>query len=156
MRSVHAEASIASDPNEIIRAFMEQPHLQGWWGVARSLVEPKAGGIYTLAWEISDTGIKYISSGTIEKIVPHECLRIHKMVYLNPGREILGPMELEVQVARTDESHTRVDVVQSGYQYGGDWDWYHDAVVQAWPFALNLLKKYLESESPEVGKTGSP
>lgn len=145
MRSVSAEASIASTPNHILDAFLLQTHLNKWWSVSRSLIEPKPGGIWTLAWEISDAGIKYISSGIIEKIVPHECLRIHKMVYLNPDREILGPMELEVQVSRIDESHTRVVVVQSGYQYGVDWDWYHDAVTQAWPYALNLLKKYLES-----------
>ena len=123
MRSVHAETSIESDPGNIIPAFVEQPHLRGWWGVSRSLVEPKPRGIWTLAWQINDTGIRYISSGTIEKLIPHEYLRIHKMVYLNPDREILGPMELEVQVSRSDESHTRVSVLQSGYQYGGDWDW---------------------------------
>lgn len=147
MRSVTAEALIASQPNSVLQAFLEQEHLQQWWGVSRSLVEPKAGGSYTLAWEISESGIKYISSGIIEKIEPHECLRVHKMVYLNPGRQILGPMELELKVSKTDESHTRVVLVQSGYQYGGDWDWYYDSVVQAWPYALDLLKKYLENKT---------
>lgn len=145
MRSVHATTSIASGPGDILQAFLQPTHLQGWWGVSRSLVEPKPGGVWTLAWEISDSGIKYISTGIIEKIVPEEYLRIHKMVYLNPDREILGPMELEVQVSKTDENNTRVSVVQSGYQYGGDWDWYHDAVTQAWPYTLGLLKQYLEN-----------
>lgn len=145
MRSVYAETNITADPGLVIQSFLEQPHLQGWWGVARSLVEPKPGGVWALAWEISDTGIRYVSTGIIEQIIPHEYLKINKLTYLNPDREILGPMELEVHVALANETHAKVRVVQSGYQYGSDWDWYYDAVVQAWPMALNLLKKYLEA-----------
>ena len=144
MRNVQAATTIAANPGIILQAFLEQSHLQGWWGVARSLVDVKPGGLWLLAWEISDTGIRYISTGIIEQFIPHEYLKISRMAYLNPEREILGPMGLEVKVARTDETNTKIEVVQSGYQYGGDWDWYYDAVVNAWPLALKMLKDYLE------------
>jgi hypothetical protein len=143
MRLVAASIDIEAKPDKILQAFLRQEHLHKWWGVSRSLIEPKAGGLYTLAWEINESGFKYISSGIIAELIPAEYLMIRNFVYLNPEKQILGPMELEIDLLVVDEKTTKVGVVQSGYQYGNDWDWYYDAVVQAWPFALEQLEKYL-------------
>jgi hypothetical protein len=150
MRLVAASIDIRAKPEKILPAFLRHDHLRKWWGVARSLIEARAGGLYTLAWDISEQGIKYISSGVIAELIPSEYLMIRNFVYLNPDKQILGPMELEIDLIIIDEETTKVGVVQSGYQYGGDWDWYYDSVVKAWPQTLELLKKYLElpSKSP--------
>jgi hypothetical protein len=31
---------------------------------------------------------------------------------------------------------------------GADWDWFYEAVVDAWPKVLQELKKYLENKFP--------
>ena len=144
MRLVAASIEINARPEKILPAFLNQEHLKAWWGVERSLIEPKAGGVYTLAWNISEQGIKFISTGVIEELIPGEYLMIKNFVYLNPEKKILGPMELEIDLIETGDNLTKVGVVQSGYKYGGDWDWYYDAVVKAWPQTLELLKNYLE------------
>jgi uncharacterized protein YndB with AHSA1/START domain len=144
MRLVAASIEINARPEKILPAFLSQEHLKVWWGVERSLIEPKAGGVYTLAWDISEQGIKFISTGVIEELIPGEYLMIKNFVYLNPERKILGPMELEIDLIETGDNLTKVGVVQSGYKYGDDWDWYYDAVVKAWPQTLELLKNYLE------------
>jgi hypothetical protein len=143
MRKTEVQTSIRAAAHQITGAFLIHEHLKGWWYVQRSLVEPKKGGVWTLAWEVTEAGIKYVSSGTIGEYEPGKYLRIDNLVYLNPERQILGPMQLEIFV---DDMGTvsEVKVVQSDYQYGGDWDWYYDAVVQGWPHAVQLLKKYLE------------
>jgi Activator of Hsp90 ATPase homolog 1-like protein len=143
MRLVAASIDIEAKPDRILQAFLRQEHLHKWWGVSRSLIEPKAGGLYTLAWDISENGIKYISSGIIAELIPAEYLMVRNFIYLNPEKQILGPMELEIDLTVVDETTTKVGVVQSGYQYGVDWNWYYDAVVQAWPMALEMLKNYL-------------
>ena len=143
MRLVAASIDIEAKPDKILQAFLRQEHLHAWWGVARSLIEPKAGGLYTLAWEISEQGIKYISSGIIAELIPFEYLMIRNFVYINYEKQILGPMELEIDLIKIDEKTTKVGVVQSGYQYGSDWDWYYNSVVQAWPQTLELLAEYL-------------
>ena len=144
MRLVAASIEINARPEKILPAFLNQEHLKVWWGVERSLIEPKAGGVYTLAWNISEQGIKFISTGVIEELIPGEYLMIKNFVYLNPDKKILGPMELEIDLIETGDNLTKVGVIQSGYKYGGDWDWYYDAVVKAWPQTLELLKNYLE------------
>ena len=144
MRLVAASIDIQSKPEKVLQAFVRQEHLGRWWGVARSLIEPKPGGLYTLAWEISSSGMKYVSSGIISEFIPGEYLMIKNFVYLNSEKQILGPMELEIDLIPVDENVTKVGVVQSGYQFGGDWDWYYNSVVQGWPATLELLKNYLE------------
>ncbi len=143
MRSVEALIIIKARPIEVTNAFVEQEHLKAWWGVARSLVEAKIGGVWAVAWEISEAGIKYVSSGIFHDYEAGEYLRIDNLVYMNPERQILGPLTLEI-FADEIRDGTKVRVIQSGYQSGDDWDWYYDAVMQAWPYALGLLKKYLE------------
>ena len=144
MRLVAASIEINARPEKILPAFLNQEHLKAWWAVERSLIEPKAGGVYTLAWNISEQGIKHITTGVIDELIPGEYLMVKNFVYLNPEKKILGPMELEIDLIETGDKLTKVGVVQSGYKYGGDWDWYYDAVLKAWPQALELLKNYLE------------
>lgn len=144
MRLVAASIEINAKPGNILPAFLRQDHLRIWWGVDRSLIEPKAGGLYTLAWEISEQGIKNISTGIVTELIPSEYLMIKNLVYMNPGKKILGPMELEIDLMAHNEKTTKVGVVQSGFQYGGDWDWYYNSAGEAWPKTLDLLKKYLE------------
>jgi hypothetical protein len=38
---------------------------------------------------------------------------------------------------------TLLHVTQDGYREGEAWDWYYEAVLKAWPSALEGLKKYL-------------
>ena len=144
MRAVEAFIQIKCEPARAIKAFLDEKDLKEWWGVHRCLVEQKQNGAWTTAWEISESGIKYISSGIIAAYDPNVHLVITNLVYLNPDREILGPMKLEIVASKNDDDGTNLQLIQSGYQIGGDWDWYYDAVKAAWPFALGLLKKYLE------------
>lgn len=138
------EVEIGCSPAMILSAFYDPEHLKGWWGVEKSLIELRTGGVFTLAWDYSEAGVKYVSSGLISNFKPAARLCIENMIYVNPARSILGPMTMDISVAKT-EIGGHLKVIQDGYQSGGDWDWYHEAVVDAWPKALQFLKNYLES-----------
>ena len=102
MRLVAASIDIRSKPESVFQAFLRLEHLKKWWGVERSLIEAKAGGLYTLAWNISENGIRYASSGIISELIPGEYLMIKSFVYLNSEKQILGPMELEIDLTPID------------------------------------------------------
>lgn len=143
MKKVEASIEIKTTPANIIRAFTDINMLRIWWGVERALIETRSGGVYTLAWNISDKGFGYISSGTIRRYQPENLLELENFVYLNPERSILGPMSLIVKATRK-EGNTELYLRQDGYQEGADWDWYYEAVREAWPTVLLRLKEYLE------------
>ena len=148
MRSVQASIEINAAPEEALDAFMEFDHLKEWWGVERALIEKRGGGAYTLAWGISNAGLKYISSGSIGSYEPGRRLEIVNLVYLNAEMPPLGPMSLSVHV-KASVNGTLLELTQAGYQSGEVWDWYYEAVRKAWPAVLLELKKYLEKKEHE-------
>ncbi len=144
MRQVETTIDIQCPAPDVIRAFMEQSQLKEWWQVENSFIEPQTGGLYTLLWNISATGFGYVSSGLIQDYDPQGLLSLHKMIYLNPEKQPLGPMQLLVRATPHDQDSCSLYLCQSGYQQGGDWDWYYQAVKEAWPKMAGVLKDYLE------------
>lgn len=142
-RHIESSVHIHASPQKVLNAFVDPVYLKDWWGVERSLIELRSGGMYSLAWEITDRGIGFVSTGVVAEYLPACQLRLEKFLYFNPDRPILGPMELTIMTTPED-SGTVLTVVQSGYQRGKDWDWYYEAVKEAWPAVLSKLKTYLE------------
>lgn len=144
MRNVEATISINNSPGSVTRAFTNVDMLKVWWGIDRAYMDPVDGGGYTLVWGVSENGFGYVATGTVANYQPGKILRIKNYTYLNPKRPIFGSMSLIVEVKGKSDSCT-VNLRQEGYQEGHDWDWYYEAVKQAWPIVLGDLKKYLES-----------
>ena len=144
MKKVEASIEIHRSASEVFDAFTDPAMLKAWWGVERCLVEKKQGGLYSLAWDITDKGFHYISTGVITVFIPGKELLIDHFVYFNPERSILGPTYLGIRL-QENNGITNLLLTQGNYQSGGDWEWYYNAVTDAWPKVLELLKKFLES-----------
>ena len=145
MRWVECQIEIGTGPDRILQAFTDETMLRHWWSVEKSMIELKAEGNYTLAWGISAEGIKYISTGQITSYEPSRHLRIDNYLYISFDQPVLGPVTLDISVARND-GYCLLSLQQGPYPEGrgDDWEWYYDAVKQAWPGVLQQLKKYLE------------
>ena len=85
----------------------------------------------------------FVTTGIVKEYIPGCQLKIVNIVYFNPQRPVLGPMELMV-LTTPEEVGTTLTVVQSGYQNGPDWDEYYNAVKEAWPSVVLNVKDYLE------------
>lgn len=145
MRSVKASIEINIPSRDVLDIFLRQEHLKAWWNVSCSLIELKKGGLYSLAWKNNEC-LEYVSTGIIAEYLPGCQLKIEKLIYMNPQRKILGPMELLVLTTPEKNTATELTVIQSGYQYGDDWNWLYEAVQKAWPVVLKKIKSYLEDE----------
>lgn len=145
MRKVEAAIEIDQPASRVFDAFTEASLLRSWWGVERCLVEKKQGGLYSLTWDISDKGFHYVSTGVITVFIPAKELMVDHFVYFNPEKKILGPTYLSIRLTEK-ENKTLLNLVQGGYQSDADWDWFYDAVKNAWPKVLVNLKSFLESQ----------
>ncbi len=145
MRKVEVTIAIDTTSERIIQAFTDNNMLHDWWNVQRTLIEKKNGGLYTLTWNITGEGFGFVTTGIIKNYQPDSILEIDHLVYLNPGRPLLGPMTLTIKATKKSEK-TELYLCQDGYQINEDWNWYYDAVKQAWPVAANTLKDYLENK----------
>ena len=144
-RSVSAEITLHCDPLKALQAFTHQPYLKGWWGVAKSLIELVPGGCYNLCWQEDSSAIQFVSSGIIRDYRDGELLEVTNMVYFNPERPLLGPMDLSIYVTGSS-NNCNLRVTQAGYREGEHWDWYYHAVQSAWPAALEGLKRFMEDQ----------
>lgn len=128
-------------------AFTDSGMLKRWWGVERSFIELKPGGIYTLAWGISENGIRYVSTGVICNYEPGLLLHIGDYMYLSPERPFMGPLGLKLETAPL-QGGALLKLEQGPYPdgMGTDWDWYYEVVNDAWPKVLQTLKQYLEHD----------
>lgn len=145
MRKVEASVSIKCKPQMVIQAFTDFDLLKDWWDVKRCLIDKKVGGIYTLVWGITESGFKYVSTGTIKLFDPANQMVIDNFIYLSTEKPILGPMSLSIKVEEIN-AVSKIYLCQDGYQNGNDWDWYYNAVKEAWPQMLEKLKTYLEKK----------
>ncbi|MGH2552070.1 MAG: SRPBCC family protein [Chitinophagaceae bacterium] len=143
MRKVECNIEIHQPAPKVFEAFVEPSFLKKWWDVDRCLIEKKQGGLYSLAWDISSNGFHYISTGIITVFIPGKEILIDHLVYFNPDKQILGPTFLSIKLFE-DGLTTKLYLIQGGYQFGGDWDWFYDSVYEAWPKVLEDLKKFLE------------
>ena len=143
MRIVEASIDLELPPQQVLEVFIQHEHLKAWWGIHRSLIELRPGGCYSLSWQNHDC-IEYVSTGIIAEYLPACQLKIKNLVYINPQRAILGPMELMILTTPNDDHTTQLTVIQSGYQRGPDWDWLYESVEKAWPEVLLQIKKYLQ------------
>lgn len=146
MKKVEAEISLQVEPARALAAFTDPDMLAEWWGVEKQFIELQQGGLYTLAWHISDQGIQYVSTGRINAYEEGRRLEVVDMLYLTPDKPFLGPMRLLVKT-RPTKNGCVLTVLQDGYQDGPVWDAYYESVVHAWPPALQNLKAYLERDS---------
>ncbi len=143
MRKVETAIEIHQPASIVFDAFIEPTLLKSWWSVESCLIEKKQGGLYSLAWEASSKGFHYVSTGIITVFIPRKELLIDNFVYFNPEKQILGPTFLSIKL-QEESNCTNLRLVQGGYQYGGDWDWFYDSVNEAWPNMLEVLKKFLQ------------
>lgn len=143
MRFVQSSVVIAKPPALVLTAFTDINHLKNWWGVERSFIELKRGGLYSLVWKVSGDSLGYVTTGIVSEHLPGCQLKIENLVYFNPQRPVLGPMELMV-LTTPEGIGTTLTVVQSGYKDGPDWEWYYNAVKEAWPTMVLKIKDYLE------------
>jgi len=146
LRRVEAEIIIEAPASIVFNAFVDYQKLKDWWGVERCLIEKKTGGVYSLVWGISESGFKYVFSGIIKNFMSSKLLDIGNVVYFNPEKPLLGPMTLSVKTKTKNTNTTKLILIQDGYQDGEHWDWYYEAVKEAWPNVLTTLKEYLEKK----------
>lgn len=149
MRKVEVNIHIAVPPATVIQAFTDSEMLSGWWGVERSFVEPREGGTYVVTWGVSDKGFQYVTSGVIRRYQADSLLEISNLTYLNPARPILGGLSLLVQ-AKPADNGSSVYLCQGEYFDAGHdehWDWYYEAVRDAWPKVMPTVKAFLEKNA---------
>lgn len=101
MKTAECSIEVKTNAGKIIQAFTDEKMLKNWWGVEKTFIELKPGGVYCIAWFVSVDGIKYISTGIIREYDTKSKLHVGDYMYLSPERPFLGPLNLMVGATET-------------------------------------------------------
>ena len=144
-RSVITTKHMPALPDQVLQAFLNDEDLKAWWRISRSLVEPSIDGIWSIAWDDwGEEKTQHAWSGVIDALSDRK-LVIGRMVMNEPGMPLLGPMQVEIQVAPAEGGST-VTVTHRGYGYGEHWDKIYDDVVQGWDHVLSDMQTWFQEE----------
>ena len=135
-RSVITTRHMPATSEQVMQAFLNRDDLEAWWKTTRSLVEPKAGGIWAIAWDDWGEAKTHHSWTGVISALSAERLIIEPMLMTEPDMPLLGPMSLEVFVEPAEGGGTNITVTHSGYGYGDHWDEMYELVVNGWDHVL--------------------
>lgn len=144
MDAVTNSIFIQAIPERVFYAWVSLADLNGWWGVEKCHIDPWKGGAYGIAWFVTEAGIKYSNHGVIRIWQPGRRLKVGDWMWFSAERPFMCGMTMDVSMRKKGDG-TLLTVMQDGYHDGdSDWQWYHQAVTEAWPRVLQQLKRYLE------------
>jgi len=142
--SVRAEIDIHARPMAITHALTDVAQLKQWWNVDQRLVDERADGVWAVRWNAPDADCDgAVLSGTIRSLRHSSHLHLQRMVYVSPGRPILGPLSLTFEV-REQGTSTRLTMLHEGFGNTPDLAWYREISAASWPRDLVRLKDHLE------------
>ena len=140
-RCVTTTRSMPATPAEVLQAFVEDEDLKAWWQISRSRIDPSVGGIWSISWDDWGTEkTQHAWSGVVD-VISDRRLVIGRMVMNEPNLPLLGPMQLEIEVAAI-EGGSSVTVTHRGYGYGAHWDKIYDDVVNGWDHVLGEMEEW--------------
>jgi uncharacterized protein YndB with AHSA1/START domain len=132
-RVIRVEMRTSATPDEVWQAWADPERIAHWF-VDRAEGIPEAGK--TVTWFFDKFGYRMPY-----EVVAAEPGRRFALGGTIPGR---GPFLLDVTIRR-EGGQTLVELVNSGFLEGAEWDDEYDGVDSGWKKSLAILKHYLEN-----------
>lgn len=131
-RSIEKELFIKASPERVFRALTEKEELERWF-LKNAEVDLRPGGAIKFEWRPGVTNI-----GKILVLDPP-----HRLSYT---WEVQTPSVTTVTFELTAENNgTRLQVINTGFGEGEDWDHYYDLRHNGWGIHLANLASWLEA-----------
>ena len=145
MRKHVNQVEFARQPSEIFPILHTPSAIRQWWGAARVIVNPHAGGTWTAAWGQSEDDPDYITTATISAIEAPRCLKLSDFDYFskggNPPFDMSG-ITTEFILEQTAQG-CALTVIQDGFPDDHAADDYFSACAQGWDDTLQSMSKFV-------------
>ncbi len=132
-RIARKQLRTTATPRQVWDAWADPAKIAGWF-VDEMTGELVTGKEWTWTWK----KLGFSGTGHIEEARPPEYFRNRW------DRPDAPPMISEVTI-RTEDGMTVMDLVESGFRSGADWDEEYEGADSGWTMALGILRHYLEN-----------
>lgn len=141
-----AAVELAASPERVFAALTTPSAIRAWWGAARAIVLPEAGGLWAAVWGASEDDPDYVTVARVAVSEPPRRLVLDDYRY----RAKSGPMPFKAdfrtsfEIARTTTG-ARLTVTQSGFPCDPVADDFYRGCETGWATTLRQLAAFLAS-----------
>lgn len=141
---VHEEV-FAVAPERLFAILHAPSAIRAWWGVARAVVVPEAGGTWAAAWGEDEDDPDFITVATIARFEPPRRMVLTDYRY----RAKTGPLPFEADfetefLVVPDGNGARLRVTQAGFPAGAAADEFLQACRRGWRDTFAGIRRFLE------------
>lgn len=143
----HAHEERFDVPAERLFALLHTPSaIRGWWGAARAVVMPEAGGTWAAAWGEDEDAPDYVTSATIQAFEPPRRMVLADYRY----HARTGPLPFdadfvtEFRVEPAGDGAT-LRVTQAGFPADPSADDFYAACEQGWQDTFAGIRRFMSA-----------
>lgn len=142
----HSHKETFDVPQEdLFRILLRPSAIRKWWGAARAVILPEAGGIWAAAWGEDEDNPDYVTIAEITELTFPHSLRLEKFRYHSKA----GPLPFEAEftidfAVEPCEGGASLGVRQSGFPVRADADEYYEACIKGWADTFAGIRRYFE------------
>jgi uncharacterized protein YndB with AHSA1/START domain len=140
------EIELAASPERVFAILHTPTAICKWWGAARAIVIPRAGGCWAVAWGDSEDDPDYITVASIESFDPPRTLLLGDYLYFAREGELPFQANLVTRfsvVPQGDGSTLRVE--QDGFPKDPKADSFYQACERGWTETFESIRRYLST-----------
>ncbi|MFL5739582.1 MAG: SRPBCC domain-containing protein [Flavisolibacter sp.] len=146
LASASAVLSYEGRPDAGMLAWLDSQELKQWWRADTAMIEPFEGGMFFLTWKEGMSDKQHALYGIVEKVdTENNIIDITKIMYVSPILKI-GHIHLHLHFEYEGMNRTRMTMVNRHNCSGQLLHLYNNTILETWPKAMDLLKKYLENK----------
>lgn len=142
-RHVHEEAFPAA-PEQLFALLYTPSAIRAWWGAARAVVLPEAGGLWAAAWGESEDDPEYITVATIREFEPPRRMVLADYRYRSKTEPL--PFQAQFVTEFSVASHpdgSLLRVCQDGFPVEREADGFYAACEQGWQTTFAGIRRLL-------------
>ncbi len=145
-RSHVHEESFATPP-EVLFALLHTPSaIRAWWGAARVIVIPQAGGVWAATWGEDEDDPEYATTATMAVFDPPRRIVFENYTYKAKAGPLPFEAEFVTEFAVSDAPEgASLRVTQSGFPADSIADEFYAGCQKGWADTFAGIRRYLES-----------
>ncbi len=135
-------------PERMFEILLQPSAIRGWWGAARAIVVPRAGGLWAAAWGDSEDEPDYVAAGRIRVLEPPRRLLLGDFIY--HARTEPLPFDADLTTEFVVEPRTggcQLRVVQDGFPTDTAADSFYAACEVGWRNTFAGIRRFLGANS---------
>ena len=143
MREIERSVLLPAPPEAVFAALHTPSAIRHWWGAARAIVNPVAGGLWVAAWGDDEDAPEYITAATLRVFEPPRRLVMAEFRYFARDGALPFACDLPTEFSVDPQGEgSLLRVLQTGFPDETAADEFYAACQSGWDDTLKGMERF--------------